>query len=653
MPADHPISGDDVQRQTTLNSRSSTAALEASENDEGVSLLSDHGVDIARYREAIAANERLLSSSQRHATIASSAEADPRSSRADSVLVPGHLATSRGCSPRARTTSTMGSSVSAAVLAAAAAAEAAVAQAAAARGAARSFGGRAGLSDSRLADLQPVGARIEHIGVDMHRSAGELVAEVRELSDRIALAASPMPRQPDSWGEHSDGVLGQRQMLGRPSQSLTAVLPRHKQLESSGGELSEGCSGQMHETGRPRRTVISTGSPAHRSHDFADNIPDSAWQIPHEFRAWEAERSNLLSQISQLKKALEQQEYQSLKQRELQQETQEHEVSRLKKTLHQHQIEQESQVSQLKRELQQQELELAGRPTHRLTQLMRNKIVELERRASPERCQYGNSRLADTRKLIRNDRRRHAAMERQRMQKGDSKEDTEHLVRELCKSLQVTGLADAENAVNNLREAAEKRTAKLNYFVQEVRSLVNSGKPDGSVNTGALVEPGDEDKVLSALKKAWSSQKSAASHGGASADHQLRAKLGQALGCAVARADDVPTQKVLVARAQELCEVVCNHSRILGHFMQLFDVQSSEGCLPAMNVLYSRLGELTTLHKVVQQRFGMYSKSHTSSVADTVRAIERTRPRLQVTACASPLRSDLPRSRSQFHDWSD
>lgn len=709
-PSDFPISSDDVQRHTMLNSRSSTAAVEASENDDGVSLLSDHGVDVARYREAVAANERLLSSSQRHATMTSSAEADPRSSRLDPAVVPGHPATSSICSPRARTTSTMGSSVSAAVLVAAAAAQAAVSEAAAAEGAARSLGSRAGLSKSwctkssvpptqaraealpraidqtpwkeALADLHPVGARIEHIGVDMHRSAGELVAEVRELSDRLALAATPIHRQPESWGEHSGGCQNHEKMLGRPSLCLTSVIPGHKQLESSGGELSEGCLGQTHEPGRHTQTVTSTDSPAHRDHvqqaratsssslllsmaRSPDELPDSAWQkeseaVLHEVRAWEAERSMLLCQISQLKQALDEQESQvsqlrnSLEQRELQQECQasqlkmleqqECQVSHLKKTLHQQEIQQESQVSQLEKELEQREFELASRPTHRLTQLMRNKIAELERRASPEPCQFDKRRLADTRTLIRNDRRHHAAMERQSMHNVSAKEDTEHLVWELCKSLHVTRLADAEAAVDNLRHVAEKQAARLNHFVQQM-----SFPHDSFLQMGAPIELEAEDKALSALRAL--SQKSTGR--GASADQQLRAKLGQALGYGYARADDAPTDEVLVARAQELCHAACKPQGILGHFMKLFDVQSIEGCLPAMNQIYSRLGELTTLHKVVRERFGMYSKSRTPSVADTIRTIERTGPCARVTAPASPVHGNLTRLRSDFHDWSD
>eukprot|EP00930_Biecheleria_cincta_P033266 TRINITY_DN2302_c0_g1_i1.p1 TRINITY_DN2302_c0_g1~~TRINITY_DN2302_c0_g1_i1.p1 ORF type:complete len:735 (-),score=131.23 TRINITY_DN2302_c0_g1_i1:85-2289(-) len=719
------------QRHTMLNSRSSTAALEASENDDGVSLLSDHGVDVARYREAVAANERLLSSSHTHAAMTRSTEAHPESSRADVASVPGHPTTSSICSPRARSAEAdrradlalvpghlaagsirspraRTSAVSAAVLAAAAAAEAAVAEAAAAEGAARSFGSRAGLPPpsagfsnscrtrnsvldtharaeavsravdespwkAALADLHPVGARIEHIGLDMRRSAGELVAEVRELSDRLAMtAATPVHRQPDSWGEHFGDcqALTHGKMLGRPTQSSTFVAPGHKQLESS-EELSESCLGQTHELGRTTQTVNSTDSPAHRSHAQQATAstsslllapPDSAWQkdseaaVLRECKAWEAERSLLLCQISQLKQALEEQECQvsqlrkSLEQRELQ----ERQISDLKKTLYQREIQQQSEVSELKRELEQRDFELASRPTHRLTQLMRNKIAELERRASPEQCQFDKRRLADTRTLIRNDRRRHAATEQQRMHNVDAK-DTDTLVSELCKSLHVTRLADAEAAVDGLRRVADKKTAKLNNFVHEVLTLVNSGKPHVSFQTtDALMIPEaeDEDKALSALR-AWAVRSQTNAGQGASADQHLRARLGQALGCGYARADDAPTDEVLVARAQELCQAACKPRGILGHFMKLFDVQSVEGCLPAMNQIYSRLGELTTLHKVVRERFGMYSKSRTASVADTIRTIEQTGPRAQVTAAARPVHGNLTHSRSEFHDWSD
>ncbi|CAJ1365738.1 unnamed protein product [Effrenium voratum] len=84
----------------------------------------------------------------------------------------------------------------------------------------------------------------------------------------------------------------------------------------------------------------------------------------------------------------------------------------------------------------------------------------------------------------------------------------------------------------------------------------------------------------------------------------------QASRCRSAKAE----RELRSGRSPQLCAT-------LSHFMQLFDVKDVDGCIPAMNELFNRFGELNMLHKIVRDHLGLPS-SGVVTVTDTVRAME-------------------------------
>ncbi|CAE8694179.1 unnamed protein product, partial [Polarella glacialis] len=419
------------------------------------------------------------------------------------------------------------------------------------------------ITPAKAAELRPVEARFEAIGKDMSRNAAELAAEVRALTARMVRTDS---------GDAADGA---------------------------GNSSSSSC-------GMPRWLPSPPRSP----------------RRPPEFTDWETERSMLLRQVAQLKETLEQgtvSKHEDLAQQRERQfvasgieswDAERHKLLR--------------QIAQQKESLEQREFELASRPSHRLAQMLRNRIAELE-----SKLDLGSElrRSVDTRSLIRDDRRRHAFEKQRRLEgleelRSVRREELERVLAALCTSLGVTQLGDADAALKRKLKAGPER---------EMADLAASKQ---------VVEP----------------PLPAAPAPAADSARQLRARLGQVLGCSepeqyLPNSPSVqgaaPSEEALVARSLELIDaerraaalaakaeqemkapMQRSHSAphvaaILRHFMQLFDVRSVEGCLPAMNTLFSRLGELTTLHSILRDQLRLRTPGGAANVAETIRALGR------------------------------
>eukprot|EP00931_Biecheleriopsis_adriatica_P039667 TRINITY_DN22674_c0_g1_i1.p1 TRINITY_DN22674_c0_g1~~TRINITY_DN22674_c0_g1_i1.p1 ORF type:complete len:447 (-),score=102.42 TRINITY_DN22674_c0_g1_i1:8-1348(-) len=442
----------------------------------------------------------------------------------------------------------------------------------------------------------------------MCRRSGELAKEVRQLSARLATPAeppapsSPMRGSAAARAASADGW----QALGDPRRGSAAMVGMD--------------SWQTASSTAPRTSLSMPVPPSPSASDLVREDIDlqrHRWAVHGKFKAWESERDTLLRQVAELKRSLEQREF-----------------------------------------------ELASRPTHRLTQLLRNKVADLERQAETQR--HPNRKDADTRTLIREDRRRHALERRQRSQGVEHfrsvrempREELELVLADLCRLLGVTRPTDAEAALRVLSTSAAKAGPQQIY---PPRAESSASKASCS-NCGTV--------HLEEANFCRHCGQQAQRHTPEAASSEFLARLSKALGCTAA--SNVLSEEVLLARARELADVslrvgvvltkadqemrTCKESGapnvcvMLRHFMKLFDVQTIQGCLPAMNTLFSRLGELTTLHKIVREQLGLRPGSGPAAVAETIRAVGgRTGSSEQLPASNQPT-ARVTRGHPQFQD---
>ncbi|CAJ1399278.1 unnamed protein product [Effrenium voratum] len=177
------------------------------------------------------------------------------------------------------------------------------------------------------------------------------------------------------------------------------------------------------------------------------------------------------------------------------------------------------QVAQLQGALDERDVELATRPSHRLTQMLRNRVLELEREPK------------DTRSLMREDRRKYTELLRAQWEEQLSALSKGELVEKLVRlfaSSNAWGFQELEEQLKGPRTATPRRNAGL------------QGAPRTCTRCGTR-----------ALDDANFCRHCGQKFGEPlAADLALRQRLGRALGCA----QQAPSEQQLVARAKSMAE---------------------------------------------------------------------------------------------------
>lgn len=514
-------------------------------------------------------------------------------------------------------------------------------------------------------ELEPLEERIAAFGEEVRQSAGALVQEVQFLTARLGQAESPNHAQrrvrpgppqfygdlgvdmvrdsgpgdrgrPSRWSETGPGAKTIRDRAGSVPQVRSAPIleSRWPPTDAWSADLREQVGaatssrdrrGHWEEEEEGLGLRMATGAISPSSSDGWPLTPMAqpvGWAAaagpPHEdlarqrerlevfdgAKAWEAERAALQRQVAQLQDSLERAEH-----------------------------------------------ELGTRPTPRLAQQLRNRVLELERGANPEH--EARRKVADTRELIRQDRVRHAVDKRRASQgfarlREVSREELERSVVAVCSALGVADLQEAEVAAKRLTSVVEDEVPKLEDFASKVCALVQSARGVPCSPAGALQE------LRAWLQKAGS--QGGSSWESAAASRRFRSRLQAVLERGAEKdpwppVGEPPSEDSILQRLSELVqEERWSHTlwqqaeqeiserpaapapylaAILKHFMQLFEVKSVKGCLPAMTTLYTRLGELSTLHGAVRDRLQLRPPGRGNpSVAETMAAL----PRLEVPA---------------------
>mmetsp|Transcript_77951 Transcript_77951/g.138097 ORF Transcript_77951/g.138097 Transcript_77951/m.138097 type:complete len:643 (-) Transcript_77951:151-2079(-) len=487
--------------------------------------------------------------------------------------------------------------------------------------------------------LEPIEVQMEAMRKEMHRSAREVAAEVRALTERLTAPApaapsvsslaptldgKPTEQEPQCNGNLLPRQLPHQQEADHPSSSQLQL--RARRLEEMEQALA------VRELALLERERSQSERAEHQRPDIPQAFGAVASSTAPGREAHDADAPTDLGLRRQLAEASE----------ELQANAEE----RLRLKRH---------IAQLQETVQQQEFELSSRPTHRLVQQLRNEITRLEKELHPER--EALRRVADTRELIRRDRRglqqkqsiaRRATETLQPFAKV-SREELERVVTSICGSLGLADCRQADAAVCKMAEVVEERLPRLEKFASQVLDLVAEAR---GRDARAHSSPVGVDEALEELRAWRAARRGSGGESGLGEDARrlrtsLASELRQRHAGAESRADFVGAETSDAVLLQHVAELVDKerhsaerealfkqaehemHSdpqqtlhRILRHFMQLFEVRSLEGCLPTMNALFTRMSELDTLYGAICDHLHLTGPVK-PRVAEVIRALER------------------------------